>query len=195
MSNFKIVSVAVSSGQFTVKLNSPLSNSNAFIYVSSAFDATHGIYYVVMGSGSQGGWELYSLNIQSNGVSMVPAPYGFVSIAYNNATNSLVGTLFNSMGLANIMTYSVQNSVFSVLSNTSYVTNITPWKYCGAASPLGALDQSHSTYGTMCCSDSDGCSFGAVIQSVSLTNGSPGSASEVINWVNEIQFGLYWVSS
>src|SRR5437868_204084 len=110
MSNFKIVSVAVSNGQFTIKLNSPLSNSNA---------------------------------------------------------------------------------VISVLSNASYVTNNTPWKYCGAASPLGALDQSHSTYGTMCCSDSDGCTLGAIIQSVSLNNGSPGTSSGVINWVNEIQFGLY----
>ena len=81
MSTFKIVSVGVSNGQFAIEFNSPLSNSDAFIYVSSAFDAADGIYYVVMGTGSQGSWELYALNIQSKTASVVTAPYGFVSIA------------------------------------------------------------------------------------------------------------------
>jgi len=195
MSNFKIVSISVTTGQFTIKLNSPLQSSNAFIYVSSALDATHGIYYVVMGSGSQGGWELYELNFQSNSVVMIPAPYGFVSIAYNPSSNGLTGTLFNAIGTANLMTYSPLTSSFTLFSNTSYVTNTTQWKYCGASSPLGALDQSISTYATMCCSDADGCSQGGVIQTVSLLNGQALSDSSTINWVNEIQFGLYWVTS
>lgn len=80
MATFKIVSIAVSNGQVSTKFNSPL-NSTAFIYISSAFDAANGVYYVVMGTGSQGDWELYSLNIQSNNAVVVTAPYGFVSIA------------------------------------------------------------------------------------------------------------------
>lgn len=121
--------------------------------------------------------------------------FNLLIFSYNSASNSLIGTLFSSKGTAQIMTYTVLTSGFSVVSNSSYVSNTTQYKYCGASSPLGALDQSSSTYATMCCSDSDGCDAGAVIQSVNLANGSALSSTGYINWVNEVQFGLYWITS